>query len=81
MRRVVFPIVASMLLTTSALAADLAPLAPGRPAGVMKAQDERIDPLIYVGVVAVAIGIALAVSDNDSDHVTHTTPASTTTSS
>lgn len=84
MRRFAIPVLATVFLTTNAIAADVAPLPPGKPAGVKKAQDEDINPLIYVGVVAAGIGIALAVSNNDSGPTAiapSTTSTSTTTTS
>ena len=73
-----YPSFASLFLTTSAIAADQGLLAPGKPAGVKKAQDESQNALLYVGLAAVGIGIALAVSDNSSGP-TNVVPGPTTT--
>jgi hypothetical protein len=78
MRFLTIPVLASVLITTGAVAADPLRLAPGKPAGVRKAQDESQNALIYIGLAAAGIGIALAVSSNGSGAVT---PAPTTTSS
>lgn len=51
---------ATALIVTSAFAADLA---PGKPAGVKKAQNEEPSTLMIVaGVGIVGLGIGLAVS-------------------
>ena len=78
MRFLAVPLIASLFLTTSAIAADQGLLAPGKPAGVKKAQDESQNALLYVGLAAVGIGIALAVSDNSSGP-TNVVPGPTTT--
>jgi hypothetical protein len=59
----------TLFAVSSASAADLGTLLPGKPAGVRAAQSEDINPLFYFGAVAVGIGIALAVSDNSSPGV------------
>jgi hypothetical protein len=47
------------------MAANISPLAAGKPAGVRSAQsDWNLSPLVYFGAVAVGIGIALAVTSN-----------------
>ena len=59
-------VVASVLFTSGAMAADISPLAAGKPAGVHAAQsDWNISPLVYFGAVAVGIGVALAVTNNN----------------
>jgi hypothetical protein len=58
-------VLASVLVASSASAAEVSPLAVGKPAGVHRAQmDGDISPLIYFGAVAVGIGIALAVTND-----------------
>ena len=68
--------IAALLIANTAIAADVGPLSAGKPAGVKKAQEDDINPLIFVGVVAVAVGIALAVADND-DGPTNVVPSTT----
>jgi hypothetical protein len=79
MRYFAIPVVASILLTTSAFAADPLALAPGKPAGIRAAQHDDGTPLIYFGLVAIGIGIALAVSNNSNGPVAGA-PGTTTTS-
>jgi hypothetical protein len=77
---------ALLLFSTAASAATdgsnrSMPLAPGKPAGVHKAQTEDLNPLIYFGAVGVGIGIALAVAgDNNNGVATPPAPPTTTTS-
>ena len=83
MRRLPLAPLLSLLVVSAvppALAAPEAVLAPGKPAGVKKAQDqESTIPLAVFGAAAVGIGIALAVAD-DGDGVTPgTTPVTATT--
>ena len=81
--RLLSSFLALALSTSTVLAADAisAPLAPGKPAGVHKAQTEDLNPLIYFGAVGVGIGIALAVaSDNNNGVATPPAPPTTTTS-
>ncbi len=54
------------------------PLAPGKPAGVHKAQLENGTIILVAGVAVVAAGIAVAVSNNN-NNVTPATTATTTT--
>jgi len=79
MRFLAAPLIASLLLTTSALAADPGLLAPGKPAGIKKAQDQSNNALRYIGLAAAGSGIALAVSDSGSGP-TNVVPPTTTTS-
>jgi hypothetical protein len=79
--RLLSSFLALALSTSTVLAADAisAPLAPGKPAGVHKAQTEDLNPLIYFGAVGVGIGIALAVaSDNNNGVATPPAPPTTT---
>lgn len=78
MRLSAISLIASLLVTTSAVSADPL-LAPGKPAGIKKAQDESGNALLYIGLAAVGIGIALAVSDNGGGP-TNVVPGTTTTS-
>jgi hypothetical protein len=59
------------LSVTPALAADVAPLSPGAPAGVKHAQKDGPPLYILAGVAALAVGIALIASDHSNG-----TPAS-----
>ena len=85
MKSVFATIAAASLLGTSAFvtgvmadpAAGHAALAPGKPAGVRKAQDTNDNTMIYIiGAGIVAAGIAIAAS-GDSD--SNLTPGSVTT--
>jgi hypothetical protein len=79
MRNFIAAIAAASLLTTSAIAA--APLAPGKPAGLKKAQDADDNTVLYIiGIGAVAAGIAILASDsNDNNGGSTVTPPTTTT--
>jgi hypothetical protein len=72
-------IIAFALLAGQGLAADLAPLSPGKPAGISKAQDaDTMTALYIIGGGALITGIAVLASDNGS---ASTAPAATTTTS
>ena len=83
MRAIGAAIMASALIFTGtvASAADMAPLAPGKPAGIKKAQDVDTSMLLWiVGGGLVVGGIALAASQGSSKAPTPaTTPPTTTT--
>lgn len=61
MRTIGAAFLATTLVVTSAFAA---PLAPGKPAGVKKAQGETGTMMIVAGVAVVGIGIGLVASGN-----------------
>ena len=64
MHNFIIALLSSTLIASSALAADTAPLAPGKPAGVKQAQvGTTAWVLIGTGVVA-AIAIAVASDSN-----------------
>ena len=70
-------VIAAAAPTVPAFAAPDAALAPGKPAGLKKAQDQDpVAPLLVMGAAAIGIGIALAVAD-DGDPATPTPPATT----
>jgi hypothetical protein len=76
MRALISTALALALTTSSLAAAEVGPLAPGKPAGVKKAEYEGDPTLLIVLGVAIAIGIAVAVSngnDNNGDTTTPTT--------
>lgn len=79
MKLVTSSLVASLLLSSAAQAADVGALAPGKPAGVHHAQDiGQGNTLLYVALGAAAIaGIAIAASSDDNKPAP--TPAPTTT--
>ena len=65
--RLLSAFLALALSTSAALAADVAPLSPGKPAGVKHAQDwngPSVYVLVGVGVLAAAIGIISANHSN-----------------
>lgn len=67
MRSVALAILLPLLISQSAFAAQQQQpvLAPGKPAGISRAQEqETMVPLAVFGAAAVGIGIALAVSDD-----------------
>jgi hypothetical protein len=74
-------VAAIALLAGQALAADTAPLAPGKPAGVKKAQDEDTMTALYIiGGGALVAGIAVLASDDNNNNTTTPPPTTTTTS-
>jgi hypothetical protein len=55
------------LALSTAFAADVSPLAPGKPASVKQAQEYNTTPWVLIGVgVVAAIGIGVASSSNGS---------------
>lgn len=79
MRIIGAAILASSLIVSSAFAATnaAAPLAPGKPAGVKKAQAADNTMLMVLGLGVVAGGIALVASGNGNGSVTTTTTSTT----
>jgi hypothetical protein len=69
-------LLATSLMVTSAFAAT--PLAPGKPAGVQKAQISTNTVFIIAGVGLLGLGIGLAASGN-SNQITGTSTSATTT--
>jgi hypothetical protein len=66
MRTLIAAVLSTTLIASAALAADLGPLAPGKPAGVKQAEMETTTwVLIGLGVVA-AVAIGVASSSNGS---------------
>src|SRR5579872_6523162 len=67
MRTIAIVLAMSIGATAFAQAADQAPLTPGKPAGVQKAQMALFgDPIfLALGIAAVAGGIALAATSQD----------------
>ena len=77
--RLISCFLALALSTSAALAGNVAPLTPGAPAGVKRAQMTGNTPL-YIGIgVAAAVGIGLAVSSGDDAAPTPAPPATATT--
>ena len=78
MRALIATAVALALTTSSLAAAEVGPLAPGKPAGVKKVEYEGDPTLLIVLGVAVAIGIAVAVSNGNDNNGGTTTPTTGT---
>jgi len=75
MQKLIVALGIASLLTTSALAADTAPLAPGKAAGVQKAQDTD-DTVLWVVVGAAALaGIIVLATQSSSATSTSGTAA------
>ena len=72
MRAIVATVLASSLIASSALAADVAPLAPGKPAGVKQADIEAGGVLMWVGILGLAAGIAILASDTQGNSSSNT---------
>jgi len=81
MRTLIAAALSTVLIASTALAADVHPLAAGKPAGVKQAQAENSGQttwvLIGIGVVA-AVAIGVASSSNGSPLQTQTNLAVTT---
>jgi hypothetical protein len=81
--RLLSSFLALALSTSTALAADVAPLSPGVPAGVKPAQDYMLgsdNTLLFIGLGAAAIaGIALAASSGGNTPAAAVTPPVVTT--
>lgn len=75
MRTIGAVILASSLVVSGAYAA---PLAPGKPAGVKKAQSQNDTAFIIAGVGLMGLGIGLAAS-GDNNPITPATTTTTTT--
>jgi len=73
MRTMIATILASSLLVSSAVAADVTPLPAGKPAGVKQADIEAGGVLLWVGVAALAAGIAFAASSSQGNSSSTTT--------
>jgi hypothetical protein len=73
-------LLAGQALIGPSLAAGTAPLAPGKPAGIKKAQvsDENL-PWYLIGGAAVVAGIAILASDNGNSPAAASTPTTTNT--
>jgi hypothetical protein len=78
MRALISTALALALTTSSLAAAEIGPLAPGKPAGVKKAEYEGDPTLLIVLGVAIAIGIAVAVSSGNDNNGSTTTPTTGT---
>jgi hypothetical protein len=78
MRALISTALALALTTSSLAAAEVGPLAPGKPAGVKKAEYEGDPTLLIVLGVAIAIGIAVAVSSGNDNNGGTTTPTTGT---
>lgn len=76
MRVIGAAILASTLVISSAFAADSSLLAPGKPAGVHKAQMEGSGLMWGLGLAVIAGGAALVASGNGKSTVTATTTTS-----
>ncbi len=73
MRTMIAAILASSLLVSSAVAADVAPLSPGKPAGVKQADIEAGGVLLWVGVLGLAAGIAILAKGTQGNSSSSTT--------
>jgi hypothetical protein len=81
MRTLLSTALALALSTANLSAAEVGPLAPGKPAGVKKADYEGDPTLFIVLGVAVIIGIAIAASSGGGNGNTANNGGTTTTTS
>ena len=58
-------LLALALSTSAVLAGEVAPLSPGHPAGVKRAQAENNTPLYVLAGTAVLAGIAIGISNHN----------------
>ncbi|MEY4964963.1 MAG: hypothetical protein RL274_546 [Pseudomonadota bacterium] len=68
-RKMIITAVATAMMGSQALAAEVSALSPGKPAGIQEAQRGNPNLLIVLGVAVVvggAIAIALAMDDSKS---------------
>jgi hypothetical protein len=72
MRMFVAAVLASSLFVSNVYAADVSPLAPGRPAGIKGADIEAGGVLLWAGIVGLAVGIAI-LATNTQGHSSATT--------
>jgi hypothetical protein len=72
--RVCISAILAIALTASSALADDGALAPGKPAGVKKAQAMDRTLIIELGMAAAAAGIALALSSGSHNTATVTAP-------
>ena len=63
--RLLSSLLALTLSTTAVLAGEVAPLSPGHPAGVKRAQAENNTPLYVLAGTAVLAGIAVGISNHN----------------
>ena len=80
MRAIVASIMVSSLLASTAFAADagqVGPLAPGKPAGVKKADIEAGGVLLVGSILVLAAGIAVLASNTQGDGKNTNAPTTT----
>jgi hypothetical protein len=68
-------VTAALLVSSTAYAADVAPLPAGKPAGTKQAALLALGPIFWIGLAAIAVGIGVAASNNDNN--SPTTPTTT----
>ncbi len=64
---------AAFLASSTAYAADMAPLPAGKPAGTHEAALLALGPIFWIGLAAVALGIGVAASNNGGNKTVITT--------
>jgi hypothetical protein len=81
MRIVTTTALISLLAVSGAFAADIGPLASGKPAGVHQAQMLDVSPIVYFGVIAVGLGVAYAVTHDQNNNSVVAPPVTATSTS
>ncbi len=64
---------AAFLASSTAYAADVAPLPAGKPAGTHEAALLALGPIFWIGLAAIALGIGVAASNNGNTKTITTT--------
>ena len=70
---------ATATFASSAIAGDASSLAPGKPAGVQQAQNQAINPVVYLGLGGIVAVVAIAAGHSSHNHGAGTTTTTTTT--
>lgn len=69
--------VAALLASSTAYAADVAPLPAGKPAGTHEAALLALGPIFWIGLAAIAVGVGVAASNNGNKTTTTTSTGTT----
>ena len=68
---------AAFLVSSTAYAADVAPLPAGKPAGAHQAALLALGPIFWVGLAAIALGVGIAAGNSGNNNITTATSTGT----